>query len=341
MGAPCPTRGAPFYYWQRALSEHPAFLPPPPPLPSPTPCAERKLNFLVGVIQACQRVHAEAARAAAAAQRPPVAPYVSHYSLAPASASTRWKVRGQEREERAPSDANLAALLPARAFSVPTPAERPSSDRVYSRGMSAQEVTEAGLKDAAFRVRAPGACSAAPSFARARAHTLCCSPPHPHNTSHNTCPQFLSDAVALGTGAASSLASRRAQALHDALFTAPALASATSGAGAASAGWRARAAADAAHLAAGGGLQGLSQQALPPTLPPSQEPLLRAAPRGRATAARAHPPGMHAGTGTGAVRDFSCAQRVAGVAGVLGEGAGEEGGAAAARAQTLPAAAPM
>ena len=114
--------------------------------------AERKLLFVVSVIQASQRLHSEAVRLAAAAHHPPVAPYVSHYNLVPSSASTRWSVKGQQRLEQAPANANTAALLPQQAEGMPAPSEQPSSDRIYSRGLGSRELTEAGVKDAAFKV---------------------------------------------------------------------------------------------------------------------------------------------------------------------------------------------
>jgi len=113
-------------------------------------------------MRACLEKHGEAARAAAAASVGPVPPYVSHFSLHPASASTRWNVRGTSRLEHA-SGKNSSALLPPRAHSLPADhGQAPSSDHIYSQGLTAREASLAGIKDAAYQVSVGVECIIAP-----------------------------------------------------------------------------------------------------------------------------------------------------------------------------------
>ena len=148
-------------------------------LPSLRARAERKLQFTVGIIRACQSLHEDACRAAAAAGAPPVAPYTAHYSLAPASASTRWHTRATARVERtAPQN----ALLPARADSLPGAGVRASSDRIYSVGVGANVASSE--EAVAAQVRGGGgrhaACCLARIFFSATAHFNRPPPPHTH-----------------------------------------------------------------------------------------------------------------------------------------------------------------
>ncbi len=107
---------------------------PSPPPPRPRLHAERKLQFVVSVIRACQVLHEGAARAAAAAAVAPVVPYTAHFSLEPASASTRWHTHATSRVERAQPP---NALAPGRAGSLPAPGARASSNHIYSVGVPA------------------------------------------------------------------------------------------------------------------------------------------------------------------------------------------------------------
>jgi hypothetical protein len=105
-------------------------------------------------MRACKSLHDEGRRNAAADAQRPVHPYVSHHSLEPASASTRWDLRIHNRVEVLP-DSNAAALQSARANSLPSAstAERPSSDFIYSGGVSAARLEAADVEAQALQVR--------------------------------------------------------------------------------------------------------------------------------------------------------------------------------------------
>ena len=104
-------------------------------------------------MRACKNLHEEGVRRAASESLPAVHPYVvSHHMLAPASASTRWDLRVHNRVELMP-DTNAAALQPPRANSMPFSNERPSSDHIYSGGVSAARLEAPDVEAQALQVR--------------------------------------------------------------------------------------------------------------------------------------------------------------------------------------------
>lgn len=271
--------------------------------------AECKLIFVVDIIRACVALHEEGVRAAAVAATKPVAPYTTPYDL---SASTRWGVGAATRVERV-QDVNTAKLMPLRAASAPSDGERPRSEHIYSRGVDAASLRSTSTTATQVR-RQP-----LPKINRgARALN------RPHRTQHNPLTQFLSDAVALGSGTGVSLAARRAQILYDQTIAAPALSSVVSNVLAESAGWKERAAADAARVSSGAPVEELVGPlasnpppggALARVLTARAQGVQAALTRLRDTA---HPPGMHENTGAGPIRAWPGAGDAAGTNSVTG-----------------------
>ena len=130
----------------------------PPPL---LLLSERKLIFVVDMMRSCKALHDEGVRRAASDSSRGVHPYtVSHHMLEPASASTRWDLRVHNRVELMPGSTN-ESLQPLRAKSMPLASERPSSDHIYSGGVSAARLEAPDIEAQALQVRQVlGLCAA-------------------------------------------------------------------------------------------------------------------------------------------------------------------------------------
>jgi len=109
----------------------------PAQLLAPAGCfAERKLIFVADVVRACAALHADGERAAAPRRRGPVPPYVGHFALSPASASTRDAVLMQQNRASAERGKSMEAsnVWPPRLVNLPRGKGGASSDRIYSCG---------------------------------------------------------------------------------------------------------------------------------------------------------------------------------------------------------------